>query len=231
MTDANTPDNPLTPQQATDLMKWVIGETRSMLAKLVREDFKLQSGEICLPQSQKQYFISPYERVDSPDLETSSLSGYCGHTQVFIKSALEDIGYAPKCYTIQSLEEVATENHVALTLDLQTTEGTRRYLLDPTFRQFCTGGEKSPGALLAHLPDGEHIIKNLLTEGFVELTPTRAASYLSAFCSGVCPFDSDAAVADFFSNPKDERSLRPVEGLWPPKRFFVEKGWTPRPRS
>jgi hypothetical protein len=230
----------LTPQQATDLMTWVISETRSMMAKMLEENFKLQHIEFflqtalhrSLPAGRKEYFL-PRESVQiaSPDFEKSSLKGYCGHAQVFIKSALEDIGYAPTCYAIQSLGlgQKTETCHVGLTIDLQTTEGTKRYLLDPTFSQFCTGAKDSPGALLANLPDGEHMIKTLLDKGFVEFTPTAAASYLTAFCKGICPFGSNAAIANFFSHPTDERSLRPVEKLWPPKSFFVKKGWTPGP--
>lgn len=91
----------LTPRQAVDTMNWVIGEVKAMLAKALLQDFKAQCGEITLSERDKAFSISSFIPVDTPDIEKAALAGYCGHAQSFLTWALQDMGYAPKCFTFE----------------------------------------------------------------------------------------------------------------------------------
>lgn len=220
-------DRPLTLRETDDTLNWVIHETRSVLAKAVQDDFKTMRGDAALPEWYKEYSVTFFP-LATPDFKDASLRGYCGHAQAFANYTLQDIGLKPTPFLISSLREKTPWAHAALTVDIETTEGTKRYLLDPTFKQFCTDDEKCPGTLLANLPEGEDMQKDLLEKGFTELTPTRAASYLSAFCRGMCPFPSEKAVTDFFNNPPQALAgeNKPISNKpWVPRSVFAQKGW------
>src|SRR5437879_11262552 len=89
------PNSQMTPDQVTDLLQWVIGETRDMLRKAVVDDFKMQRNEITVSAYYKQFYPSQHYPPDTPDFEKASLAGFCGHAATYISMMLQDIGYAP----------------------------------------------------------------------------------------------------------------------------------------
>lgn len=225
-------DQNLTPAQATDLLHSLIAKTRGMLKKALALDYKIDHEN--LPVVEGDIHL---KGRGSLDFNKSSLLGYCGHAQSFLNWSLQERGYAPACFTINkgngtdahpAIPSGAAFNHVAMTVDIPTTEGVKTFLLDPTFRQFCAGDKNEPGALLANSPDGEHIVKTLLADGFIELTPEIASIYITAFCKGIRPFTSEKDAQKFLST--SDRA-RVDNGLWPPKNFFEAKGWISKPHA
>jgi hypothetical protein len=220
----------LTPVRVTDLMQWLVGETRGMLAKARLRDYKIDHASDAAEEN-KEYHVCARK---NSEIELDRLRGYCGHAQSFMNWALQDIGYAPKSFTVNQGDPHhaptlpgAAWNHVALSVEIATTEGVKKFLLDPTYKQFCTGDKDAPATLLENAPDGEHIVETLLDKGFIELTPQIASSYVTAFCKGISPFSSQQAALDFLGT-SDQGRLD--AGLWPPKNFFDNNGWkAPRP--
>jgi len=225
--NSNEQNQGLTPTQAIDLMQWLVGETRGMLRQAVLRDYALDRKDT-LTQEDSQYHV---RSKDFPAFEQASLKGYCGHAQSFMNWALQDIGYTANCYTFNqgdpshahapTLPGVAW-NHVALSVDIPTTKGVKKFLVDPTFKQFCNGDKMAPAALLENSCDGEHIVKTLLDKGFIELTPDIASQYVTAFCKGISPFKTPQGAMDFLST-SDKGRLD--SGLWPRKNFFDSNGW------
>lgn len=193
----------LTPSQVLDTLQWVMRETRDVFLKGLTEDFN-RSGNPAY----------------KPDLETSRLSGYCGFAQSFIDMTIRDydIGLS-RPFALQTLPQPFS--HVAMTVAIETTEGDKAYLFDPTFRQFCTEQDDSPGTILAHLPGGAEIIQELRHEGFIELTPQSAVTYLSAFNRGIPPFRSEAETMAFFASPPFSKMNN-----WFPESHFRAMGHT-----
>lgn len=68
--------SPLTPDQAEDLMKWVIGETRAVLDKILKKE-----GHDAHAGRDDEYTIYP---KFAPDAAYAARGmGYCGHAQSF----------------------------------------------------------------------------------------------------------------------------------------------------
>jgi hypothetical protein len=193
----------ITPEQAEDALKWVMRQTRAVFLKVLSGAFNATGN----PDF-------------TPDLEKTTLRGFCGFAQSFIDLTLNDyhIGVS-KPYALQSLPNPF--DHVGLCVEIDTTEGKKAYLIDPTFRQFC-GTSDGPGEILRNMPDGEWMTRALREEGFFELTSSRASTYLSAFNGGINPFSTEERAITFFADPPDSEMNR-----WFPRDYFQERGYLP----
>jgi len=146
------------------------------------------------------------------------LDGYCGLAQSFLDLTLRDYGLVSKPIALQTLPNPF--GHVVLTSEIETTEGKKVFLFDPTFKQFCKGNRGEPGEILANMPSGEGLMDRLLKDGFLELTPKTASSYLAAFNSGIQAFKTDEESMKFFAEPQPNDNNR-----WFKRPFFLEKGY------
>lgn len=78
-------------------------------------------------------------------------------------------------------------NHSFAVASLDTTEGLKRYIIDVTYRQFCTQEKCSddamfrsyiaPGRFFANLP----LLKQLLRDGYLEITEESLVNYGNSF--------------------------------------------------
>jgi len=174
----------LTRRQAEEMMRWIVSETRSIFLRAL-------PGE---------YSKTNHNPAYTPDLDVATLDGYCGFAQSFIDLMLRDYGLDSKPVALQTLPGEGF-GHVVLASEMETTEGKRLYLFDPTFKQFCKRRDGEPGQILAHMVDGERLVGRLLKDGFVELDPITATAYLSAFNKGIPPFKTDKEALAFFADP------------------------------
>jgi hypothetical protein len=208
---ANRRKELLTPEQAQDVARWVVAETRAVL---------LLALEIQYARTGNPEF--------KPDLATATLSGYCGLAQCFIDVTLQDYGFVSKPVAMQTLPYGGFP-HVALAAEFETTQGKKIFLFDPSFRQFCTGKSDEPGAILAGLPGGKELRTRLLGDGFFELDPEKAFTYLSSFYKGRPPAASRPSALKFFTRPRESEM-----NYWYPREKlaawgFLKRGTRPGP--
>jgi len=169
-----------TPSQAEETMRCVIRKTHEVLSHAL--SYK-------------------YAGIGDPACDAEALTGCCGLAQSFIYHTLKDKGIVSKPVALQTLPGSASFPHVTLTAEVDTTDGTKVYLLDKTFQQFCKGKDGEPGQVLGRMAEGKDLLDALCKEGFVELTPVRASSYLAAFNGGCLPFATEKKTMNFFANP------------------------------
>lgn len=163
----------------------LVDETRVILRHAIDRDFKDEEG---------------YR-----NWLRESFHGYCGLAQCVAGYALQQAGAVVHPLATQSLDN-NWFGHAALTVTVNTKGEDSVYLVDPTFRQFCMEDDQityedniSPGAQLDKTFVGRVFKKEILEFGFAELTPARAALYLSSFCKGES-FAEDTAF-EFCKNP------------------------------
>lgn len=232
-----------TPEQAMTLLENVVTRARERLMPFMQEDF---SGDYQTPEARKFAVSNMMQQAaEAPDLSSASFGGYCGHAQYFADTELKALELKPHWYTIAKeptgegakwfqehgvapasalLNNKAAHNHVALVVEIDTTEGKKHYLVDPTFRQFFTPDALSPGHLLENSPEGEHMRGKLDATGILELTPQRAASYLAAFCNGQSPHATAQEAMDFLTIMPDQRQS---SGSFPPANYLDSKSLPP----
>lgn len=227
-----------TPAEVEARLEKVVQDVRERLLPFMEEDF---SGDY-KTQEARQFAVSRMmgTNPEAPDLTTANFGGYCGHAQYFADVALKAQGLKPHWHTFEkpsaeedarkthiagvmsaskSLNGKAAHNHVALTVEVDTTEGKKYYLIEPTFKQFCKGGEQSPGSFIENGTDGDYLRERLERVGVLELTPQRASAYVAAFCNGSNPLTSITTM-DFLTTQPD---LRQSRGPFPPKAYLDSK--------
>ena len=191
----------LTLQQAEDALHWMMLCTRKALKRAVDED---------IVKFKARNYVGP-----EPSHET--LAGYCGFAQSYAHCMIEDYNLGQsRPLAMQTLPGRWSFGHVALIVKMDTTAGNKTFLLDPTFKQFQGKEEK----ILQNLPDGEYMADCLRQDGFVELTPERSVSYLSAFCCGINPFLTKEMAVTFIENPPPN-----YNNLWFPRTDLRDKGY------
>lgn len=220
---------PPTSAQAEAMIERIVAETREKLLPFMRADFAGSAGEFSVAKT----FGQPPE---PPDLAAATLRGYCGHAQYIADCALEAAGLSPHWLTIQKppqgealaahigiasvtpayaqLGGKVAHNHVALTVAVQTSAGEKTYLVEPTFRQFCTEAPFCPGMFLGQSAEGDYMLARLRDQGVLELNEARAKSYLSAFCNGLDPLTPERGAMVFLTQTAD---LRQQRGPFPPQ--------------
>lgn len=134
----------------------------------------------------------------------AAFAGCCGLAQCVAGYAFQDLGVPAKPLATQSLEGYWMQGHAALVVEVSEGPDSGWYLIDPTFCQFCvtqaSEAAPSPSNYLKQSSAGLDIITSLRSRGYLKLTPENAALYLSAFCKGIAPLQSDEAMA-FMKNP------------------------------
>jgi hypothetical protein len=119
--------------------------------------------------------------------------GLCGWFQCGIGYLLQDMGFSPHAFAIQSIGDVYEHDHVALTL--KTDSGV--YLIDPSFVQFADSG---PIRFLFQSELGANLFNDLKNQGYTELTPEKSCLYLRAIYGEKCPIQDDAAAYQFMTS-------------------------------
>jgi hypothetical protein len=232
-----------TPEQAMTMLENVVTGARQRLLPFMQDDY---NRDYETPED-RQFAVSTMmkQAAETPDLFSATLGGYCGHAQHFADLGLKALGLKTHWYTLEKaptgdnakwfqengvapgsalLNDKAAHNHVALAVEIHTTEGKKHYLVEPTFRQFCTPDAQSPGRLLENSPDGEYMSGKLKTTGVLELTPQRATSYLAAFCNGQNPHTTPQESMDFLTTVPDRRQSN---GSFPPANYLDSKSPAP----
>lgn len=115
-------------------------------------------------------------------------NGPCGYMQCLVGYRLQDMGYNPVPFAVQSWPGTLL-GHVGLTVNLPQ-HGDARYLVDPSFFQFAPDRlagmtcENSPVTHLQMTPEGASMAEELRVNGASLLTPARTRAYVSAFFPG-----------------------------------------------
>lgn len=174
-----------TPTQAVETMRWVCQKTHEVLSDVISYNYTGTSSD--------------------PGRDPVALSGKCGLAQSYIHWTLAAKHIVSKPVALQTLPGEASFRHVALTVEVDTTEGKKRFLLDKTYAQFCTGKLGEPGEVLSRSTEGKAIVDALCTEGFIELTPLQASRYLAAFNGGKSPFQNQDQAMQFFTEPRPSK--------------------------
>jgi len=60
------------------------------------------------------------------------------------------LAYVAKVFALQDLAPYSDYIHLALVAEIPTTEGIKKYLVDPTFKQFFRGEDTDPAPTFAH---------------------------------------------------------------------------------
>lgn len=180
----------LTAAQSVRMLDWLVYETRSVLANVLNNEGK------------------------GADIRSAPLHGHCSFSQSVAVYALQDRGLKPSSFSAQSLPDYHV-GHAMLTLNVKEDGGNVTYLVDPTYRQFCDpaqprteGGKPMPGYFLKEEQGGPEIIRALMTEGYIKVTPDVAHKYLASFCEGKSPFENEAQSMAFMQSPPDDNGLK-----------------------
>tara|TARA_R110002095_G_scaffold64543_3_gene54363 strand:- start:1910 stop:2620 length:711 start_codon:yes stop_codon:yes gene_type:complete len=120
----------------------------------------------------------------------------CGLVQSATLSASHKLRLQAHAYDTETMLYKPTYGHVGVTITLQTNDGEKPFLFDPTFSQFCADQQNGevydsdnprPGFYLQESPQ---VYNALLQKGYVELDETAADIYLRSFNGGEPPHDN-----------------------------------------
>lgn len=180
----------LSSSETTRMFDWLVYETRSVLSNVLNQEGK------------------------GADIRNAPLHGHCSFSQSVGVYALRDRGLSPMPFSAQSLPEYHV-GHAMMTVSVREDGKDATYLVDPTYRQFCDparpeteDGKPMPGYFLKEEQGGPEIIKTLMTDGYIKLTPDVAHKYLASFCEGRPPFETDAKSMAFMQSPPDDNGLK-----------------------
>ena len=166
----------LTIDEVNKLLEWVVQADRKCLNKDLKEDIR-----------------------------EKSLMGYCGLSQGIVYTILKKMGVEARVSNVN--ETIKSENlrrHAfnSVAIPVKQQDGTyieKNFLIDATYRQFFLrdrssisgryikdkrfGGKVAPiaGYWCINLPGGEKFAEEILSSGFVELTPENAKLYGDSF--------------------------------------------------
>ena len=171
--DAGANVSGISAAQADTLMSWVVDNARNALVE----------------KRAKRTGVSSYDDAFTAE----SVRGRCGLGQALCSLQAETMGMDSQTHQIFKLSPEPGLSHVfsVMNVPVQTPEGVsqKSFLVDTTFRQFFTtetdhfaGGGSQPGwgFQLAQTEEGKQVADALLTKGFIELTPERAALYIGS---------------------------------------------------
>ena len=136
--------------------------------------------------------------------EEASLLGACGLGQAITGSTLKNMGLSPYIVNADPTLQKYTYRHAFVAVDIPIQQGdniqNKFYLIDTTFRQFFLRDEVTnssgdyikdkkfgnrvasiPGYWMLKIKNGEQLAKNILANGFIELTEENAKIYGDAF--------------------------------------------------
>ncbi len=139
------------------------------------------------------------------DIREDSLMGCCGLSQGIIYTILKEMGLEARVSNINPTitgENLGGHAFNSVTIPVKQQDGThieKNFLIDATYRQFFIrdnfsvsgryikdkrfGGKASPmaGYWCINLPGGKEFAEEILSSGFVELTPENAKLYGDSF--------------------------------------------------
>lgn len=142
-------------------------------------------------------------KTKDEDILDASLVGFCGLGQGITATTLKNMGLSPYIVNSESIFS-KSEKHgfVVVKIPIQKEEGfqNKLYLIDTTFRQFFLRDEETnlreeyikdkrfgnrvasrPGYWMLQMKNGELLAKEILENGFVELTEENAKMYGDSF--------------------------------------------------
>lgn len=157
----------LTKEEANELLKWTVNNTRENLEK-----------------------VNQYEKYDV--YGNASLIGCCGFSQFSSLYPLEKLGFK---ITINNVGSFSPLRHAFGTVTLPINENgkiiNKSYIIDCTYRQFFTlpfnvvtryfSGTPHPGFFIDANEDEIKFAKELLENGFVEATKENIEKYCKPF--------------------------------------------------
>lgn len=175
----------LTIEQAHELLKWTVNNTRDNLIHLQ-------------PQ------------IDGDDYDNNSLMGWCGVSQFSTLYPLQKMGLK---VTINNIRELQRGSHAFGTVTIPIKNGSeisyKRYLIDCTYRQFFTipynvvsrylGSSLEIGFFINQNKDEIEFAKELLKNGFVEANLDNLKNYLKPFFYTSIPYEDISKVDECFS--------------------------------
>lgn len=164
--------------------------------------------------------ISPHNAKSEPPILKAGMTGKCEFAQAVMSYGLEDMNIKHHCFSVDLIyldlfRRQASFKHVGITVALNVCGQRTLFLIDPTFRQFCTLDHlgrydtECPGAILAKTQQGQGMMDQLLHNGWIKLTPQIAQLYLQSFNTpswAPCPKPHDAM--RYFENPPDQCDKR-----------------------
>lgn len=179
----------LTMEQAIELLKWTVNNTRDNMNI-----------------SKKTDQLTPFEDVYGND----SLTGYCGFSQYSTLYLLQKLGLH---VTINNVGDVSEGRHAYGTVVMPIKMGdsivNKRFLLDCTYRQVFTVPFNISSRYLNSSPNAGFFIhqdekltefsKELLKNGFVEASLENLEKYLKPFFAGSVPLEVISKVDEKFS--------------------------------
>lgn len=142
---------------------------------------------------------------DSNDIKESSLMGCCGLSQGIVYTILKEMGLKARVSNVNPTitgENLGGHAFNSVAIPVKQQDGTcieKNFLIDVTYRQFFIrdyysvsgrfikdkryGGKVAPvaGYWCINLPDGKKFAEEILSRGFVELTPKNAKFYGDSF--------------------------------------------------
>ncbi len=166
----------LTIDEANKLLEWVVQADRKCLNKESKEDIK-----------------------------EKSLMGYCGLSQGIVYTILKEMGLEARVSNVNPTitgENLGGHAFNSVAIPVKQQDGNyieKNFLIDATYRQFFMrdnfsvsgrfikdkrfGGKASPmaGYWCINLPGGKRFAEEILSSGFVELTPENAKFYGDSF--------------------------------------------------
>lgn len=141
---------------------------------------------------------------------TKTFNGYCGLAQCMIGLFIDEhfdgqsVKIAP--FASQSLEDWWF-GHAAVVITAGQGEGSRSFIVDPTFVQFDQAeaiGITGPVQILKRTESGAALAKKLSETGVAEIDGALADLYASAFRrQGISPFRCPKDALQFLRNPPE----------------------------
>lgn len=171
------PNEGLTKQQAIELLKWTVNNTRQNIDKSIND--------------RKNEQDSVYDN--------SSLTGWCGFSQFSSLYPLSEMGLK---ITVNNISEFGGNRHAFGTVEIPILDNgeiiNKRYIIDCTYRQFFTLPFNVVSRYIHTKPDIGLIIntdseetkfaKELLQNGFVEATKENLEKYIKPFVLSKMPY-------------------------------------------
>lgn len=118
------------------------------------------------------------------DISNEPLTGYCMDAVRECCSIGKDFDILP--YKVETTFEENIYHQFAV-IRLETKEGVKRYIIDPTYRQFCIVGECEESQVQptyiapGHFFYNKSLLKRLLRDGYFEITRSSLPCYANSF--------------------------------------------------
>lgn len=136
-------------------------------------------------------------RLEQGNDLSRQFAGQCGLAQSILHFGLKDMGYDMKPLATQALKHCFF-GHAAGSIEIDGTS----YLVDATYTQFLESSVGlAPAKILSNTQEGRDLLKALVEDGYVELTPQKAHLYLKSFFNGDDLNITPDEALDFIQNP------------------------------